>query len=49
MARLAGAVLLYYAIDKLCFHGVHDKVRDPRDGVAIRVDGDAGDTLVEGS
>lgn len=40
---LTGAILLYHAIDILCFHGVHDKVRDPRHGVAIAMHSDSGD------
>lgn len=41
--RLTGSIFLYNAVDELGFHGVHDKVRDPRDRMSISVDSDPGD------
>lgn len=40
---LTGAILLDDAIDMFGFHGVHDEVGYPRDGMAISMDSDSGD------
>lgn len=40
---LTGAIFLYYTSDIFGFHGIHDEVGDPGDGMAISVNGDSGD------